>query len=51
MDRAKDTPLELRPDGWDRFVRAVKIAGKTKPMHKEAKPAKPAPKRKAKPAR
>lgn len=35
---SKSPDVELRPDGWDRFVRAVKIAGKTAPMHREGKP-------------
>ncbi len=33
----KPPAIELRPDGWDRFVRAVKIAGKTAPKHREGK--------------
>jgi len=36
--------IELRPDGWERFVRAVHAAAKSGPKHK------PAPKPKERPA-
>lgn len=33
-------PQEERPDAWERFERAVDVALKTPPMHKEAPKAK-----------
>jgi hypothetical protein len=35
--------IELRPDGWERFERAVGAAVKSGPLHRTAKP-KPAKK-------
>lgn len=34
----KKLDIELRPDGWDRFVDAVHAAAKHGPMHRTAKP-------------
>jgi hypothetical protein len=31
-------PVELRPDGWERFEQAVDFALKTPAVHKQAKP-------------
>jgi len=37
--------IELRPDGWNRFVGAVHAAAKHGPMHRTAKPKSSRPKR------
>jgi hypothetical protein len=34
----KSSEIELRPDGWNRFVSAVHAAAKHGPMHRTAKP-------------
>jgi len=34
MKKSTPTDLELRPDGWDRFDRAVTAAVKSGPKHK-----------------
>ncbi len=33
-----DAPPELRPDGWERFERAIDAAAKHGPIHRKAKP-------------
>jgi hypothetical protein len=37
---AKDEKVELLPDAWERFERAIKVVAKAKPKHRPAKKAK-----------
>jgi hypothetical protein len=34
---AKTKEIELHPDAWERFERAVKIVAKSPPLHRTAK--------------
>jgi hypothetical protein len=44
---SKKDEIELEPDAWQRFERAVGVVAKSPPQHREAKP-KPKKKRKKK---
>jgi len=44
MTKYKTDSVELEPDAWERFERAVKVVAKSPPQHREA----PKPKRKKK---
>jgi len=44
MKKSTPTDLELRPDGWERFNRAVTAAVKSGPKHREKSKAKKAEK-------
>jgi hypothetical protein len=37
MKKRQTTKIELRPDGWDRFTRAVDAAVKSGPKHRPSK--------------
>jgi len=37
MMKKPDAKIELRPDGWERFNRAVTAAAKSGPKHRVAK--------------
>jgi len=37
MQKPKAPKIELRPDGWDRFTRAVDAAVKSGPKHRPSK--------------
>jgi len=37
-EKPKSPEIEMRPDGWDRFVKAVHAAAKHGPVHRAAKP-------------
>jgi hypothetical protein len=37
MAKAPKTEIELRPDGWERFDRAITAAVKSGPKHRVAK--------------
>lgn len=45
MSRTKQNEVELEPDAWERFERAVKVVAKSPPQHRVAKKA---PKKKQK---
>jgi len=32
-----DKPVELHPDAWERFEKAMTVIGKAKPIHRPAK--------------
>jgi hypothetical protein len=40
-EKPDSSDIELRPDGWNRFVNAVHAAAKHGPMHRAAKPKRP----------
>jgi hypothetical protein len=44
--KPKHDGIEVRPDAWDYFVRAVDVVAKSPPQHRKAKKAKQ-PKRRA----
>jgi hypothetical protein len=33
----KDKEIELHPDAWERFERAITVIGKAKPIHRPTK--------------
>jgi hypothetical protein len=37
MAKPKEPKIELRPDGWERFTRAVDAAVKSGPQHRPSK--------------
>jgi hypothetical protein len=39
-DSTETDKIELRPDGWDRFERAVDIAARTPAVHRTKSPTK-----------
>lgn len=41
MPKTEDEPVELRPDGWERFEQAVDIAMRTPAVRKEKPQDKP----------
>jgi hypothetical protein len=45
---ADESEIELRPDAWERFERAVDIVAKSPPQHRTAKPKPDKPARKPK---
>jgi len=38
MANPKTKEIELEPDAWQRFERAVDVVAKSPPQHREAKP-------------
>jgi hypothetical protein len=45
MKRPAESKIELEPDAWERFERAVKVVAKSPPQHRKAKAKKAAAKR------